>query len=112
MRTRIMVTHKLFGVATQSWRCAEYLHTAIFIVGLPHAALAHESVTFLESSACQTGLLLAIFGLLAFLHLRLTNVKRGRPLPRDQGKLRAETNRTKPKRTRRTDAAKASRPRR
>lgn len=104
-----MVTHKFFSLATQSWRFAEHLHTAIFIVGLRHDALARESVTFLESSAGQTGLLLAILGLLAFLHLRLTNMNRGRPIPHGQGT--SDKNR-QPKRARRTDAAKASRPRR
>ena len=100
------MTHKLLSATIQSWRFAEHIHTAIFIVGLRHDALARESVVFLESSSGQTGLLLAILGLLALLHLRLTNMNREWPKPRDRERLRTETKRAEPKKTGRTVPAK------
>jgi hypothetical protein len=102
-----MRPRNLFAIAIQSWRCVEYLHTTIFILGLPHDALTHESVTFLESSAGQTALLLAVLVLLAFLHLRLTKMNHQRPVRRDRGEFGA--NGIQPTRPPRTPAPKAKR---
>lgn len=103
---------KLFAMTLKCWHGAEDVHTAIFLIALRNQPFVHDSVYFLISPVGQTAMLLAILTLVGMLHLRLTNVQRGRPIPHGQGTSRAETNRAEPKRTRRTNAAKPSRPRR